>query len=87
MTAPGFGLAAARLLTMWLHTHARYCEQRGCCKHATYQGVVSLFCDEHRTATSTRLPTAELIRESEELIHAANDRPSCRAIPMAGEDR
>ena len=61
MTAPGFGLRAARLLTLWMHYGREIAERTGAGR--------------------------ALVVETEAFIAAANDRPSCRAIPLPGDDR
>lgn len=62
MTAPGFGMRAARLLELWRRRH---------------------LMAVHSVSPELR----ELLTETESLIAEANDRPSCRALPLATEDR
>lgn len=61
MSAPGFGLRAARLLALWQRFGA----------------------DNARSSAVGQ----ELLRETADFIDEANERPSCRALPLVKDDR
>jgi hypothetical protein len=82
----GTFLKAARLLEQWRgqrwHIQAQTCHECGKLATRSAKGGTVLGCDQHLDRVRSKdLPQAELVRETEEFIDQANDRPSSRCLP------
>lgn len=88
MSAPGYGLRAAAVLTEFMH-ETPSCHECGApatrsSRSAGLRGGVTILCDQHSDPIRhSDIRHAARTRRALALIAEANERPSCHSLPTA----